>query len=79
MSNVIVESCYKVTNLKCEFNLPLRAVDGITAFMKEIRPNSNEMAIVTRLKSCLRVLNFRTGKSIRTPTVACYFARMQKA
>ena len=33
-----------LTNLKCEFNLPHRAVDGIASLMKEMCPNDNEMS-----------------------------------
>jgi len=33
-----------LTNLKCEYNLPHRAVDAIASFMKEICPDANYMA-----------------------------------
>jgi len=33
----------RLTNLKCEFNLPHRVVDGIASLMKEMCPNDNEM------------------------------------
>jgi len=32
-----------LTNLKCEFNLPRRAVDGIASLMKVMCQNDNEM------------------------------------
>ena len=38
-----VESLALLTNLKCEYNLPHRAVDGIESFMKEIYPNKNDI------------------------------------
>ena len=40
---LLLKAVAKLTNLKCEFSLPHRAVDGIAAFMKEICPNNNEM------------------------------------
>jgi len=33
-----------LTNLKCEYNLPHRAVDALATFMKEICPDTNDMA-----------------------------------
>jgi len=40
----LLKAVARLTNLKSEFNLPHRAVDGIASFMKEICPNNNEMA-----------------------------------
>jgi len=33
----------RLTNLKCEFDLPHLAVDGIASLMKAMCPNDNEM------------------------------------
>jgi len=33
----------RLTNLKCEFNLPHRAIDGVASLMKVMCPNDNEM------------------------------------
>ena len=34
----------RLINLKCEYNLPHQAVDGIASFMKGICPSNNDMA-----------------------------------
>lgn len=33
----------RVTNMKCEYNIPHRAIDGITSLMREICPDDNKM------------------------------------
>jgi len=40
----LLKAVARLTNLKCEYNLPSRAVDGTTSFMKEICLNNNDMA-----------------------------------
>jgi len=39
----LLKAVARLINLKCEYNLPRRAVDGIASFMKEIFPNNNDM------------------------------------
>ena len=39
----LLKAVARLTNLKCEFNLPHRAVDGIASLMKAMCPNDNEM------------------------------------
>jgi len=39
----LLKAVAHLTNLKCEFNLPYRAVDGIASLMKEMCPNDNEI------------------------------------
>jgi len=39
----LLKAVARLTNLKSEFNLPHRAVDGIASLMKEMCPNDNEM------------------------------------
>jgi len=40
----LLKEVARLTNLKCEFNLLNRVVDGIASLMKEMCPNDNEMA-----------------------------------
>ena len=42
----LLKAIARLTNEKCEFNLPHRAVEGIAAFMKEICPNNNEIGLL---------------------------------
>ena len=39
----LLKAVAQLTNLKCEFNLLYRAVDGIGSLMKAMCPNDNEM------------------------------------
>ena len=39
----LLKAVARLTNLKCEFNLPRRVVDGIASLMKAMCPNDNEM------------------------------------
>ena len=39
----LLKAVARLTNLKCEYNLPYRAVNGIASFMKDICPNNNDM------------------------------------
>ena len=38
----LLKAVARLTNVKCEYNLSHRAVDGIASFMKEICPNNND-------------------------------------
>jgi len=40
----LLKAVAHLTNLKCEYNLPHRAVDVTATFMKEICPDTNDMA-----------------------------------
>ena len=39
----LLKAIARLANLKCEFNLPHKAVDGIASLMKAMCPNDNEM------------------------------------
>jgi len=40
----LLKAVARLTNLKCEYNLPHRVIDGIASIMKEICPNNNDMS-----------------------------------
>ena len=45
----------RLTNLKCEFNLPHRAIDGVASLMKAMCPNDND--IMANLYKTKRLLS----------------------
>ena len=66
----------RLTNLKCEFNLLHRVVDGIALLMKEMCPNDNEMASnFYETKRLLAGLELQIVKSMYL-RVACYCGKM---
>jgi len=76
----LLKAVARLTNLKCEFNLPLRAVDRIPLLMKEMCPNDNEMSLnFYETKRLSASLSFRIVKSMYILIVACYFGKMMNS
>ena len=74
----LLKAVTRLSNLKCEYNLPHRAVDGIASFMKEICPNSNDMVgNYYEIKKLLADLELPHRKIDVYPMVACYFGKRQ--